>query len=272
MENSTSVRFLYGTAAGRAVLKVIQRCHLDRLAVWFLCSPLSRPMIPFYIRRHQIPMADFPNATFSSFRAFFVRRKTSVQVDTEPSHLISPCDGYLSVFPIREDSSFAIKGSRYRLCDLLQDPVLCHDYDGGDCLIFRLCASDYHHYCYIDDGEQGPHHAIPGQLHSVQPIACATYPVYTLNRRVWSLLSTAHFGPVVQAEIGALIVGGIHNEQHSGPICRGAEKGYFELSGSTIVLLFQKDRVRLLPALREAIDKGQEVRVTMGMWIGEQAP
>lgn len=38
-------------------------------------------------------------------------------------------------------------------------------------MILRLCANDYHHYCYIDDGFQGRNHFVKGLLHSVQPIA-----------------------------------------------------------------------------------------------------
>jgi phosphatidylserine decarboxylase len=266
------VDFLYGTAVGRAILKGILTFRVDQIAVWFLRSKLSQPMVGWYIRRHSVPMEDFSGQDFYSFQAFFARKKQSVPVDMEPTHLISPCDGWLSVFPIREDSSFSIKDSRYRLGDLLQDPELGKSFWGGDCLIFRLCPSDYHRYCYIDDGEQGQHHSIEGQLHSVRPIACETYPVYTLNRRVWSLLSTDHFGPVVQTEVGALLVGGILNKQDGGPVFRGMEKGRFELAGSTIVLLFQKNRIRLLPHIQKALADGQEVRVVQGVQIGEQVP
>lgn len=272
MENSLGVRFLYGTIVGRGLLKVIQRCRLDKIAVSFLWSPLSRHIIGWYIRRNQIPMEDYKTEKYGSFRDFFVREKKVIQIDPAPGHLISPCDGWLSAYPIREDSSFFIKGSHYRLSDLLQDPLLGKRYYGGNCLIFRLCASDYHHYCYIDDGAQGQHHYIDGQLHSVQPIACETYPVYTLNRRVWSMLVTDHFGPVIQVEIGALIVGGIFNERSSGQFRKGAEKGHFELAGSTIVLLFQRGRIGLLPQIEAALADGREVRVTQGMWIGTQTP
>ena len=162
-------------------------------------------------------------------------------MDQHPSHLISPCDGWMSAFPIEADSSFCIKGSRYRLQDLIQDQELAKQFYDGDCLIFRLCASDYHHYSYIDDGYQGENHYIPGMLHSVQPIACDAYPVYTLNRRVWTLLQTEHFGPVIQTEVGAFVVGGIVNENENNHFLRGMEKGRFELAGSTIVLMFQKN-------------------------------
>lgn len=50
------------------------------------------------------------------------------------------------------------------LAGLLQDAELAKNYHGGDCLIFRLCATDYHHYSYIDDGFQGKNHFISGVL------------------------------------------------------------------------------------------------------------
>ena len=106
-------------------------------------------------------------------------------------------------------------------------------------------------------------------LHSVQPIACENYPVYVLNRRNWTLLTTEHFGPVVQTEIGALVVGGICNPRENIRVRRGQEKGHFELAGSTIVLLFQKGKIRLRPDILEHLKHG-EFQVHQGMWIGEQ--
>lgn len=269
-ENTLSVRFLYGTPIGRFLLSLVQKCGIDKLIVKFLCSPCSKPLIRRYVKRYKISLREFQEQSFRTYRDFFVRKRKRIEIDLTPSHLVSPCDSYLSAFPIQEDSSFFIKGSHYRLCDLLQDTALSKTYHGGCCLIFRLCASDYHHYCYIDNGFHGENHFIPGKLHSVQPIACEKYPVYTQNRRVWSLLDTEHFGPVVQTEIGALIVGGIVNERENAHFRKGEEMGHFELSGSTIVLLFQKDRICLAPRYSKALSGGREIRVKQGMWIGNQ--
>ena len=269
-EVSGAVRFLYGTVPGRMLLKVIMKSHADRLAVAFLRSPWSRLMIAPYAKRHgvELPQAEFEN--YRTFRDFFARSRNTVPMDDTPEHLISPCDGWLSAYPIQENSSFSIKNSHYRIADLLHDTELAKHFQGGDCLIFRLCASDYHHYCYIDDCYQGANHFIPGTLHSVQPIAFEIYPVYVLNRRSWTLLTTEHFGPVVQTEIGALVVGGICNPRENLRVCRGQEKGHFELAGSTIVLLFQKGQIRLRPDIIDHLKCG-EFKVRQGMWIGEQA-
>lgn len=264
-ETSGVVSFLYGTAPGRLLLKGILRTHADRIAVAFLRSSLSRPVVKPYAKRHNIPLSR----TYRTYRDFFARTEVERPVDMEPSHLISPCDGWLSCYDIQADSSFSIKNSHYRLEDLLRDGDLAKRYQGGKCLIFRLCPSDFHHYCYIDDGYQGENHEIPGLLHSVQPICCENLPVYVLNRRAWTLLTTEHFGPVVQTEVGALVVGGIVNPRENQRVRRGEEKGHFELAGSTITLLFQKDRMELLPRIQKELSKG-EVQVRQGMWIGNQ--
>lgn len=269
--DSGAVRFLYGNPVGRGLLRLILSSHVDRLAVKFLRSGFSRPMIGRFARKHSVPLSAEELKAFPTYRDFFVRQRPGPAFDPDPSALISPCDSYLSVFPVDADSAFAIKGSQYRLGDLFQNDELAARYQGGDCLIFRLCASDYHHYCYIDSGFQRENRFIPGALHSVQPAACARYPVYTLNRRVWTLLETDHFGPVVQTAIGALIVGGIVNHHENYAFQKGEEMGQFELAGSTIALFFERGRIRLLPQLLSRLADGAELRVTQGMTLGTAA-
>lgn len=267
-QNDSSVKFLYDTRFGRGILKLILCTHADRVAVAFLRSRLSRGMIKGYVRRNGIPLTEEEVKSFRTYRDFFIRTRDDLTCDPAPDHLVSPADSFLSVFPIEPDSAFAIKGSHYRIRDFLDDDELAARYAGGDCLIFRLCASDYHHYAYIDSGTHGPAKDIPGVLHSVQPIACERFPVYTLNRRSWVCLETDHFGPVIQTEIGALVVGGIVNLHREGRFEKGTEKGRFELAGSTIVLLFEKDRMTLNDDVREATRDGRELRVRWGQWIG----
>lgn len=265
---SNTVYFFYKTILGRFLLKLIMKLHLDRIAVRFLWSPWSKPLIKWYIKKNNLPITPEEKKKYNTFRDFFVRTRKNNYIDTAPKHLISPCDGWLSVFPIDSNCCFSIKNSYYKLSDFLQDKALASNYQNGICMIFRLCASDYHHYCYIDDGFQGRNHYISGTLHSVQPIACEKYPVYVLNKRCWCLLTTEHFGPVIQCEIGALIVGGIFNEYENVRFHKGCEKGHFELAGSTIVLLFEPGHITLRPELTTILSRFPEVRVTQGEWIG----
>ena len=262
-----SANFFYRNFFGRFLLKIIMKLHLDKPAVWFLRSGLSKGFIKRFVKKNNIPLPMEEVASFRTYRDFFVRTREDVPMDMTDSHLMSPCDSLLSAFKIDENSRFAIKGSLYGVDDFLKDKELAKNYKDGLCLVFRLCASDYHHYCYIDEGSQGENHPIPGVLHSVQPIACEKYPVYVLNKRSWCLMNTKNFGPVVECEIGALIVGGIANEKENASFKRGEEKGHFELAGSTIVLLFEKDRIEFNPEIVEQFSHTEEVRVKQGEWI-----
>lgn len=261
--NRDMIAFLYGHAIGRLILKLIMVLHLDRIVVWFLWTPLSLPFARWYVKKNHIKCDE----EYSSYREMFVRTRKKVLIDDEESHLISPCDSWMSYFLIDEKSCFSIKNSTYMVKDFIQEESIASKYINGHCLVFRLCPSDYHHYCYVDDGYQGELHYIPGVLHSVQPIACEQFPVYVLNKRCWSTLESNNFGTVVQCEIGALIVGDIINEHGCRSVKKGEEKGYFELAGSTIVLLFQENTIKLRRSLVEELENNEEVKVMQGEWI-----
>ena len=163
------------------------------------------------------------------------------QPDPEPSHFISPCDGYLSVHPITRESRFCVKRLNYSLEKLLRDPVLANRYENGLCLIFRLAPHNYHRYCYPDSGLAVKQVSIPGLLHSVRPAALKTRPVFLENARQYTVIDSQQFGLLVQMEVGALLVGKIHNHGDRLVAERGTEKGYFEFGGSTILILTERE-------------------------------
>ncbi len=265
--DSKAMNFFYGTMAGRLLMQAMLRTGTPKLMAAYMHSPLSRRMVRNYIRRYNISLDEYKEQEYRNFASFFIRSKDCPAETMDPRHMISPCDGLMSVFPVDADGSFAIKNSHYRLIDLVDDEELIRHYYGGICLIFRLRASDYHRYGFVADGYIGESHYIEGQLHSVQPIACEKYPVYRLNRRCWHLLETEHFGPLVQIEVGAMAVGRIVTEVENARIKRGQEMGRFELCGSTIVLLVPKDRIELRPELLGELELLPEIPVYRGMWI-----
>ena len=84
-------------------------------------SPFSRPYIKKFIKSNNIDMSDFKGQTYCSFQDFFSRKRKDIVPDRTPEHLISPCDGYLSAYKIKSNSSFFIKGSWYKVKDLVTD-------------------------------------------------------------------------------------------------------------------------------------------------------
>ena len=236
---------LYGSVAGRVLLKTLTAPALSRVAGRFMDSPASKVLIKPFIKKSGIDTSQYVMSGFRSYNDFFTRRikKGKRPVDTAPEHLISPCDSKLTVYKISSRSIFRIKGSRYRVSDLLCNDFLAKRYCGGYCCIFRLEVDDYHRYCYIDSGVKSGNTFIPGELHTVNPVALERYNIYKRNCREYTVLHTDNFGDVVQVEVGAMLVGRIVNLHDEGAFRRGEEKGRFEFGGSTVVLLFEKDSI-----------------------------
>lgn len=270
MNESLPLRFLYRTAPGRGVLKLLIHPGLSRLAGWFLSTGISRLAIPYFIRKNHISLDGIavPSRGFSSFNDFFSRKYAkSPGFDLTPRHLCSPCDGLLSCFPIGGDSRFVVKHSVYSLYDLLDSRTLADSFQGGTALIFRLTPTHYHRYHFVDDGVIVNRRTIPGVLHCVRPIAAEQFPVFIQNSREYAVLETTHFGTMVQMEVGALMVGKICNDPHPPRCFRGEEKGHFAFGGSTIILLFQKDQIALTDEILAALQEQEEYPVTLGQWI-----
>ena len=266
------VKFLYRTSVGRTLLKIMQKAGLFRVIARYLQTKASRIWIPGYIQKNQIDMQLFKEQTYDSFADFFARRRNGICIAVNPHALISPCDGLLSVYPIVQGMNIPMKGSSYRMQDLIPDKGAAELFRDGLCLVFRLRASDYHYFCAFDDCVVQETHYIPGLLHSVQPIACESVPVYRLNRRWWSVVKSVTFGTVIQIEVGAMLVGEVRFQTGiGGKFQRGDEMGNFELAGSTVILLLNEEVRRQLEFLfpfQKAIGGKTEVPVRMGEGIG----
>ena len=262
---------LYGTAAGRFLLKLLTAPFLSRIAGSFMDSRPSKLLIKPFIRRSGIDMSQFEQRDFRSYNDFFTRKVLPGKrpVDMTPEHLISPCDSKLTVYPIDRKSIFRIKGSRYRISDLLGSKELAESFCGGLCLIFRLEVDDYHRYCYFDSGSKTDNVFIPGELHTVNPIALEKYNIYKRNSREYTIMDTDNFGRAAQIEVGAMMVGRICNRDGAGNIVRGREKGKFEFGGSTVVLLLGKGRAAIDGDILKNSSEGIETAVKYGEKIGE---
>lgn len=269
MRESVALRFLYKTAPGRAILKVLVHPAVSRAAGALLSSGVSKCIVPCYILRHKIDMhnIEIPPRGFASFNDFFTRRRKCAGFDRTPGHLISPCDGLLTCLDIREDTVLEIKNTEYSLGDLLRDSKLAAKFRGGQAFIFRLTPSHYHRYCHVAEGRVLCSRKIPGKLHCVRPIALETTPVFVQNSREYQVIRTREFATLVQMEVGALLVGKISNPPGTDRVRAGQEKGYFEFGGSTVILLVQKDAVQRSEKLfrRTAVDG--EIPVKMGECI-----
>lgn len=274
--NDKSVEFLYGNPLGRILLHFILAIRVPKLLGALLRCPLSRFYISSFVKKNHIDMSEFQGVKFKSFNDFFTRKKP-FNFDPDTNHFISPADSLLSIYSISSDSKFHIKGFDYSLSDFfdaekfsLSSRDFFDSFNEGLCLVFRLCASDYHRYCFVDNGRQNGNHYIEGSLYSVQPLAAENFRLYTKNRRSWTLIDSENFGRLAQIEVGAFSVGGIKNHYEDAQVKKGDEKGYFDLHGSTIVILVEKDKIKILPEILKATEGGKEYRVKIGEFIAEK--
>lgn len=270
MKESLSVRFLYQTVIGRSILKVLVNPKVSKAVGTFLDSSCSRFLIQHFITSNHIDMWDVivPDEGFKSFNSFFCREKELEEIKTDENTVISPCDAFLSCIPIRRNTILDVKHTKFTIEDLLGDEKLGKEFDGGCALVFRLTPAHYHRYCYAADGKVLKAKRISGILHCVRPIVTSQIPVYTQNTREYQVVQTKNFGKVVQMEVGALMVGRITNPDIRTKrfVKAGEEKGYFEFGGSTIILLFQKDKLQLADQFKNA----KEENVYYGMQIGKK--
>lgn len=261
------LRFLYGTLPGRILLKPLTAPWLSSLSGLILDHPVSRILIPGFVSSNRIRMEEYEDASYHSFNDFFCRkiRPELRPVDPDPGHLVSPCDGLLSVYPISSGLVIPVKQSCYTISSLLGNPSLAKRFDGGYCMVFRLCVDHYHRYCYPDHGRRSREVRIPGIYHTVRPAALEAVPVFVQNTREYCLLRTGRFGTILQMEVGAMLVGRICNLPAPPTVKRGQEKGFFQYGGSTVILLVQEGRLRI----PDELIRKKEVPVRMGQMIGK---
>ncbi|KAF9541644.1 hypothetical protein EC957_002885 [Mortierella hygrophila] len=269
-------------------------------------APESVAQIPHFIKTYKLDLSELlePDLSkYSSFNRFFYRK---LRPDARPIHqkanpniIVSSADCRLCVFEsIHAATKVWVKGKSFSLENLLRDPVLASQFEGGSIALFRLAPQDYHRFHSPVKGvvmEEAV--KIGGGYVTVNPMAVnnVDVDVFTENVRKVTVIG---LDPVVHEEggasegggegedggevvekcvfvsIGALLVGSIEltGAKSAGTrLEKGDELGYFAYGGSTCILLFQPGSVRFDEDLVATSLKGLETLVKMGEQIGERA-
>lgn len=263
------IDFLYGSPAGRALLRILISPAVSKTAGAFLDCPASACLVRPFIKKNRLDISDYPERRYHSFNDFFTRvikpgRRT---VEADISRLISPCDGKATVFELCEDAHFKVKGCDYTLESFLQSSELSSAFRGGWGILLRLTVDDYHRYIFPVSGEITARKHIKGVFHTVNPRAAAARAIYRENSREYTLIQTQAYGTVLMMEVGAMLVGRIKNLQLA-EARRGDEKGYFEFGGSSVVLLLENGHFLPDTDLISHSANGEETVVKQGEAIG----
>lgn len=264
-----ALKFLYETVLGRIILKLfIAGKGYSRLNAFMNSRKSSVKKIAPFIEEYGIDMSDFEDREYTSFNDFFTRKlaENARVFDNEKSSLISVADSKLLCYNIGDDGKIPIKNSVYTAEEIIGE-TLPDSFNGGYCLVFRLTVDDYHRYCFFDNGKVLSTRYINGKLHTVSPISSKRYKVYVENCRRVTLIDSENFKRAYQIEIGALLVGKIIDHGKN-VFKKGEEKGYFEMGGSTCVLMLEKGDVRIDEDILLNSQKGIETKVRIGERIG----
>jgi len=236
-------------------------------------SSRSKKMIPAFMEQYGISVSelDKPVSEYGSFNEFFTRKKNFCQDGGLPpvlgGTLISPADSRLMVHKIDNGTVFSVKGQLYTVEELLQSEEEAKFYEKGYCLVFRLCPTDYHRYCFPDNGKIDGLRKIKGFYRTVNTFFTSP-KVHVTNYREVSTLRTENFGDVAFIEVGAMLIGKIVNTFEGTEFKQGQEKGYFEYGASTVVMLLKEGTAEIDGDILEQSALGRECLVKYGEKIG----
>ena len=263
---SKYLNFLYNNILGRVILKLIICPAFSKIYGKYNNMSISKKKVNTFIKKYNIDINEFEQKEYKSFNDFFTRKKQAINFDKEKNNFIAPADSKLMVYKIKDDMTIKIKQSIYTIEELIEDQMNLEQFKNGNCLVFRLSMDDYHRYCYIDDGTIEKIKIIKGKLHTVSSIS-NKHKVYSQNTRICNYMTTDNFDKIIYIEVGALLVGKINN-YNKNKYNKGDEKGYFELGGSTIVIL-TNDKIKIDNDILEYSNKDIETKVKYGERIGE---
>ena len=336
-----AIYFLYHHFLGRVLLKMIfARPYFSFLRGLYYNSFLSKKDIAPFVEKYGLSK-EYLKKNYQSFGAFFSRKeavylreagkeniketgdawKEKIQEKRhEKGHegklpFYATASGKLLAYKIDQEGQIIfsgsenngesnllpleIKGNYYSIEKILKAP--CPEFlKGGTLLVFRLSLPDYHRYIFPARGRLLRTKKIKGRLDSVRKEA-AHFKAFSENKREISLLELEGMGKILHVEVGAMLVGHIHNHlgfkpsfdkavechKEKGTECcgekgniqiggknhlahcfaAGEEKGYFSLGGSTIVELLN-DKIVIDEDLFENTNKGLETKLEIGERIG----
>jgi len=262
------LQWLYYNPVGEASTFVLVKRKF--FSSWYgdmMDSPSSTKKIMPFIEDFGIDMSIAQDKDYKSFNDFFTRKlkESARPIDSIPTVIVSPADGKIMAYTNIGDSDFIIKSARFNIRSFLDDTNLEKKYINGSLIIIRLAPYDYHRFHFPISGIVSQPIKIDGDLYSVNPIALKKMvEIFFLNKREYVSISTQNMGDVIMAEVGATMVGSIIQTYTNNRVIAGEEKGYFEFGGSTVVLLFEKNKINIDKDLINNTAVGMETEIKMG--------
>jgi phosphatidylserine decarboxylase len=268
------LNFLYNTNAGLIFTELIlKHKFISQIYGLYKRSILSKSSIRKFVSNMRISEESIEYSSFENFNDFFIRKPdlSKRPIVEDSSACIAPADGKVIAISKLEDSlSFVIKKHAFNLETFLNDRALSNRFQNGSMIICRLCMADNHHFFYPDSGIHQSTSTTPGYYYAGGPYSNKKrIPFYSSNYRMMTRFSSDHFGDMLISEVGAFTVGSIRQDNLVNErVCKGRHKGWFELGGSTVVLLFLEGRIKFDDDIINNSGFGIETYIRMGDSVG----
>jgi phosphatidylserine decarboxylase len=211
-------------------------------------------------------LADDP-ASLSTARQMFERKIRYWECRPLPRAsrcAVCPADSRVAVGSMSATSKLLIKEKFFAFPELLGGlrNRWTSEFKEGDYSVFRLTPEKYHYTHVPVQGMVADFYAVDGRYHSCNPNATVQLVTpHSKNKRVVTIIDTdcsggTGIGRVAMIEVVALMIGQIDQRyserEYSDPmpiepgmrLRVGAPKALFRPGSSTVVLLFQRDRIR----------------------------
>jgi phosphatidylserine decarboxylase len=255
--------------------------HATRVRTpWF-----KNALVRGFLKLYSVDMSEAEQSnpySYASFNEFFTRalKADARPIDAAPGSIACPVDGVVSEAGSIEGATLLqAKGRSYTLAELLAGEQWASLFEGGCFATIYLAPFNYHRIHMPVAGDLQETVYVPGRLFSVNGVTAAHVPgLFARNERVLTLFDSA-FGQFALIMVGALNVGSM-STVWAGDITpaarrvltrlppqrvalgKGAELGRFNM-GSTVILLFQRNRAQLLAGMRAgtAVRLGQSLGV-----------
>jgi len=247
----------------------------------FADNPLSKMVIKEFEKSFQIDRSQFiaPHKDgFHTLNEFFIRDyKDSILRKSFPypqkGNLHSPTECYLSLQTnINPDSIVQAKGFTYSLKEFLGG-IPNANFKNGTLIKLRLTPKEYHHAHYIDNGIIKSFKNIKGSYYTSEKASINKIKkMYCKSHRHIMEIQTESFGNIYYVEVGATFVGTIEQNNNIGDQVKyGDKKSKFKFGGSTVFLLFEKNKLELNSKLLDLSKTRNEVYVSLGEILGKKA-
>ena len=247
-------------------------------------------LINNFIRLFNVDMTEALSPTaneYKSFNDFFTRglKENARNFQLDPNNILSPVDGAISQIGEIHNSDHIIqaKGKHFRLETLLaDDPDSSKYFINGSFATLYLSPRDYHRIHMPVTGKLIKSTYVPGDLFAVNHATTRTVNgLFARNERFISIFET-ELGLMAQIMVGAIFVGSMetvwlgqitpakkrkiethHYEKKEIILKQGEQFGHFNM-GSTVILLFEKDKMKWLEEMKagDAIQVGQKLGKT----------